>query len=208
MSVDPADLRTHNEWPPGSLLSRLDDSTRQALLTAGTCRRVGSSTVLMRQGENGNHVILLRRSLVKVTVPTADGREALLDIRVSGDLVGEIGALNDRPRSASGSSRRGGNATFNVIPRAELRALLAQYPEVAIHLAGVVAERLCWANRRRLDFTAYPVKIRLARALAELAATYGRATSQGLEIDVELTQPEAATLVGASEISVQRASGK
>ncbi len=140
---------------------------------------------------------------MKVTVPTADGREALLDIRVSGDLVGEIGALNDRPRSATVVTC--GNATFNVIPRAELRALLAQYPEVAIHLASVVAERLCWANRRRLDFTAYPVKIRLARALAELAATYGRATSQGLEIDVELTQPEAVTLVGASEISVQRA---
>ena len=81
-----------------------------------------------------------------------------------------------------------------------------QHPDVAIHLAGVVAERLCWANRRRLDFTAYPVKIRLARVLAELAVTYGRREAfRGLEIDVELTEPEAATLVGASEISVQRA---
>ncbi len=148
-------------------------------------------------------MVLLRRSLVKVTVPTADGREALLDVRVSGDLVGEMGALNECPRSATVVTC--GNAVVNVIPRGELHLLLVQHPDVAIHLAGVVAERLCWANRRRLDFTAYPVKIRLARVLAELAVTYGRRTCRGLEIDVELTEPEAATLVGASEISVQRA---
>jgi CRP-like cAMP-binding protein len=34
----------------------------------------------------------------------ADGRQALLWIRVSGDLIGEISALNGTPRSASATA--------------------------------------------------------------------------------------------------------
>jgi CRP-like cAMP-binding protein len=36
----------------------------------------------------------------------ADGRQALLWIRVSGDLIGEISALNGTPRSASATAHR------------------------------------------------------------------------------------------------------
>ncbi|WP_240670303.1 Crp/Fnr family transcriptional regulator [Actinoplanes solisilvae] len=66
--------------------------------------------------------------------------------------------------------------------------------------------RLRWSNRRRIDFTSYPVKTRLARILAELADLYGhRPGHGGVEIGVRLTQPELATLCGAAEISVHKA---
>ncbi|MEW2379935.1 cyclic nucleotide-binding domain-containing protein [Micromonospora sp. NPDC047812] len=45
--------------------------------------------------------MLLEEGLTKVTVSLPDGRAALLALRVGGDLVGEVSALNDRPRSAS-----------------------------------------------------------------------------------------------------------
>ena len=179
MSVDPADLRTHNEWPPGSLLSRLDDSTRQALLTAGTCRRVGSSTVLMRQGENAEPcdpapAFVGESDRADRRRPRGVARHSR--VRRSGRR--DWCPQRPPPLRHSRDVRQCHPSMSSLVP--ELRARRsAQYPEVAIHLAGVVAERLCWANRRRLDFTAYPVKIRLARALAELAATYGRATFSG-----------------------------
>lgn len=191
------------DWPPGTLMCRLSPAAGTALLASGVRRHSGPGTVLIRQGEHGSHVVMLWRSLVKVTVSTADGREALLDVRVSGDLIGEMGALNDRSRSATVTTC--GDSVFTVIHRAELDDLLSRHPEIGLHLTAVVADRLRWANRRRIDFASYPVKVRLARILAELASVYGRRRADGVEIGFELIQPELATLAGAAEISVQRA---
>jgi CRP/FNR family transcriptional regulator, cyclic AMP receptor protein len=202
-SLSPAEPVGSGPWPPGTLLHRLDPESRAVLLALGARRRAGPNTALLRQGEPGTHVVLLRQAFVKVIVPTVDGRQALLGLRISGDLVGEMAALNDRPRSATVVTC--GEASYSVVRRAELRSFLARYPGAALELAGMVADRLRWANRRRVDFTAYPVKIRLARILSELAAAYGVRTEEGLEIGVELTQPELAALSGAAEPSVQRA---
>jgi CRP-like cAMP-binding protein len=72
-------------------------------------------------------------------------------------------------------------------------------------LAGIVAQRLRWANRRRVEFGGYPVKVRLARVLAELAASYGLRVPRGLVIGVDLTQPELAALTGSAEVTIHKA---
>ena len=61
------------------------------------------------------------------------------------------------------------------------------------------------ATRRRVDFGSREVRIRLARVLLELTTAYGTATRDGVEIGVDLTQPELAALVGAAEPTVHRA---
>jgi CRP/FNR family transcriptional regulator, cyclic AMP receptor protein len=133
----------------------------------------------------------------------ADGREALLALRVSGDLVGEMSALNGTPRSATVTTCR--PSTFSIIHGDQFRSFLRGHPDAAVEVAGIVAERLRWSNRRRLDFASYPIKIRLARILADLAAGLGRLSPSGLAIDVRLTQPELATLCGAADTTIEKA---
>jgi CRP-like cAMP-binding protein len=185
------------------MLGRLAADTRAAMLKLGVRRDVGPGEVLIRQGEVDSHVILLRHSLVKVTVAMADGREALLAIRISGDIVGEMSALNGRPRSASVTTC--GSSQVSIIHNREFRPFLRSHPDAAIEIAGVVADRLRWANRRRVDFASHPVRVRLARVLYEIAADYGQRTPAGVVVGVRLTQPELATLCGAAEPTVQRA---
>ena len=60
------------------------------------------------------------------------------------------------------------------------------------------------ANRRRLDFSGYGAKVRLARILAEFGRSYGRDTPNGRVILVPLTQPELATAIGAAEVTVHK----
>ncbi|MEW2379936.1 helix-turn-helix domain-containing protein [Micromonospora sp. NPDC047812] len=69
----------------------------------------------------------------------------------------------------------------------------------------MVSDRLRWSNRRRIDFTSYPVMIRVARVVAELCRTHGRQGRDGVVIDVRLTQPELASICGAAETSTQKA---
>jgi CRP/FNR family cyclic AMP-dependent transcriptional regulator len=194
---------TDTPWLPGTLLSRLGDSARQELLRLGVPRTAGASRVILREGVCESHVVLLNDGLTKVTAAMTDGRHALLDVRVSGDVVGEISALNGTPRSATVTTCRA--STIRIIHRNDFRSFLREHPDAAMAIAGIVADRLRTANRRRVDFAAYPVKVRLARVLWEIATTYGYRDSNGIVVDIQLTQSELATMCGAAEISLQKA---
>ncbi|MBQ1010235.1 Crp/Fnr family transcriptional regulator [Micromonospora sp. M51] len=194
---------TSLRWPPGTLLACLSPKTRASLLTLGTTVSVKAGDHILREGTTGNHLVLLREAVTKVTVNMADGRQTLLAIRVSGDLVGEISALNDTPRTATVTTCGAGLVT--VIYKREWYPFLHDQPEAALALARTTAARFRWANRRRVDFTAYPAKIRLARVLAELSTTHGEPISDGRTVGVALTQPELASLCGAAEPTVEKA---
>jgi CRP-like cAMP-binding protein len=189
-------------WPPSTLLGRLDEPARQQLLQLGVRRSAGACRVILREGVLESHVIVLDDALTKVTVSMADGRQALLAIRVSGDIVGEMSALNGTPRSATVTTCRA--STIRIIHRKEFRAFLRSHPDAAMEIAGIVADRLRWANQRRVDFASYPVKVRLAKVLWEIAVAYGRREREGIIVDIQLTQAELATLCGAAEISLQK----
>ncbi|WP_250036083.1 Crp/Fnr family transcriptional regulator [Paractinoplanes maris] len=194
---------TKSPWLPGTLLGRLDETSRQEFLQLGMLRTAAASSAILQEGMRESHVILLSDGLTKVTAAMMDGRHALLDVRVSGDLVGEISALNGTPRSATVTTCRA--STLRVIHRNEFRAFLRTHPDAAMAIAGIVADRLRMANRRRVDFASYPVRVRLARILWEIAMAYGHREREGIVVDIHLTQSELATMCGAAEITLQKA---
>ncbi|MBN1174236.1 MAG: Crp/Fnr family transcriptional regulator [Micromonosporaceae bacterium] len=157
----------------------------------------------MAEGAVESHVVLLLDAIAKVTVMMSDGRQALLSVRVSGDIVGETSALNDTPRSATVTTCR--PSIIRIIHRAAFRSFLGDHPNGAIEIAGIIADRLRWANTRRVDFASYPLNVRLARILCEMARACGRRTPSGIVVGIGLTQPELATLCGAADVSLQKA---
>ncbi|MCX4773795.1 Crp/Fnr family transcriptional regulator [Streptomyces sp. NBC_01285] len=191
------------EWPARSLLGRLSSPARRELLDLGTEVRFDADAVLLRQGMNDRHVLLLLSGLTKVMAVVENGETSLLAVRVSGDTVGEMAAI-DGCALRSATVTACGPLTARVLHDGELRALLMRRPEVSMALTVVVADRLRWANRRRLDFRGYPAKMRLARVLVELAASYGTPRGDEVVIDIRLTQPELATLIGAAETTVHK----
>ncbi|MFV2096880.1 Crp/Fnr family transcriptional regulator, partial [Micromonospora sp. LOL_014] len=126
--------------PPGTLLARLQPSTRVRLLSVGVRRSVKEAQVILREGAEESYVILLEDALVKVTAGLTDGRHALLSIRVSGDIIGEISALNETPRTATATACR--PSVIRVIHRNEFMAFLRDNPDAALTVAGIIADRL------------------------------------------------------------------
>lgn len=200
-----SDNAPNNGWPYGTLLHRLTPDNRSALLTLGTPRPFTTGETLLQQGAQETHVILLHKGITKVWCTTREGHESLLAIRVSGDLIGEMSALNDRPRSATVTACV--DCRASVILRSRFQEYLAGRPDAALQLAGMVAERLRSANQFRVEFASYSVKVRLARLLIKIASTYGETRPEGIVIGVQLTQPELASLCGAAEVTTQRALG-
>ncbi|GIF05191.1 Crp/Fnr family transcriptional regulator [Actinoplanes siamensis] len=191
------------EWSGGSFLDRLAEPVREELLRLGATRTLPPGKRIFRQGGTDDHVEVIRRGFVKVTV--ADGHpERLVAVRLPGDIVGEFAAISGADRSATVTAC--GEVVSTVVSGREFRAFLARRPEAAAELTVEVGKRLRWSNVRRADFTTHPVDVRLARVLADLAEWAGvPARGGGVLIGVELSQPELAELIGAAEDSVQKA---
>jgi CRP-like cAMP-binding protein len=184
-------------------MSNLSGPDREALLGLGSFRRYAPGEMLMVEGGLDTDVVLLLEGCAKVLVAADDGSTVLLAIRAPGDVVGELAALDGRPRSATVVAARGIRA--HVVSGVAFRAFLRERPDVANELQRSVAGKLRAAIRYRIDAVSATVPVRLARTLDSLARSYGRPTAAGLRIDVPLSNADLAALAGLSSASVQRA---
>ncbi|SDO02868.1 cAMP-binding domain of CRP or a regulatory subunit of cAMP-dependent protein kinases [Streptomyces sp. cf386] len=196
-------LSADGQWPARSLLGRLSPPARRELLGLGTEVRFDADALLLRQGMNDRHVLLLLSGLTKVTAVVENGETSLLAVMAGGDTVGEMAAMDGSARR-SATVTACGPLTARVLPYGVLRELLVRRPEVCMALTAVVADRLRWANRRRLEFRGYSAKVRWARVLVELCVSYGTPGADGVVIDMRLTQQELATLSGAAETTIHK----
>ncbi|MFI2203528.1 Crp/Fnr family transcriptional regulator [Streptomyces sp. NPDC020192] len=185
-------------------LTALPESVWADLQRLGSPRRYTPREVLIREGDSTRDLILLHEGIVKVTARTDGGRDALLEIRIEGDVVGEIAATDHRARSATVTAC--GDVVATVIPQGDLLPFLAAAPDASMALYGLFGTGLRRAGRRLLDFAGHPVKVRLARVLVELVTSYGCSGGRGeLMIRVNLTQEEFAALTGSTKDTVQKA---
>lgn len=196
-------LRYAGPWPKDSLLATLSDKARDDLLSRGRGRQYQAGEVMVRQGATDTHVVVLLDGYAKVTATGEGGTVTFLALRVGGDLVGELAAMDRNPRIATVTA--GGAVTARVMDRTEFHRHLTLHPEVPLLLGSSIAMKLRNAVNKQVDFHGRDIPVRVARVLYELALKYGRRCEEGVELTVSLTQPELAGLVAASEPSVQKA---
>ncbi|MFP8944344.1 Crp/Fnr family transcriptional regulator [Streptomyces fenghuangensis] len=185
-------------WPPTAFLGRLLNTTREEILRQGTPMTYPPNRVLLQQGDESRHVLLITSGVVKVVASSESGYDMLLAVRVAGDLVGEMAAFEERPRS--GTVVACGDVTARIIQVRSLEAFLSRHPDAMRAVLHMLCARLRWANRRRIDFQAYDALTRLARVLAELCQAYAQPAPDGdgrrCDLGVTLTQKELASLAG------------
>jgi CRP/FNR family cyclic AMP-dependent transcriptional regulator len=197
------------DWPAGTLLKRLSEDARKDLLTITPPKRHPPDTVLLHQGENTSHVYVLRSprpqasACVKVIARLANGTEILLGIRVSGDVVGELAVMRSSTRMATVVTCT--SVITHAITHRDFLAFLRRHDEAWPALTGMIAERLEYANQRRLDFVGYPVPARLARTLVELTDRHGYVVPDGVNLGVALSQEELGKLIGARKDAIGKA---
>jgi CRP/FNR family transcriptional regulator, cyclic AMP receptor protein len=166
-------------------------------------RAFARGQALMHVGQVPREVLVLLAGRVKVSATTAAGRTVLLAFRGPGDLVGELAALDDEPRSASVVALEPVQAL--AVGRDEFRAFLVERPAVALVLLSELTSRLRDADAKRVQLAAYTTVGRVAFCLLELCERFGEGGDGAVEILLPLSQEELASWAGASIESVGRA---
>jgi CRP-like cAMP-binding protein len=122
---------------------------------------------------------------------------------VAGDLVGELAALDGKPRCASVVAAT--PTTARAITQPVFLRYLDERPHAARVIHAAVITELRRATRHRIQINAAPAPVRLALVLTYLVEAHGRPTADGVRLEVPLSQPELASLVGVSEPTLHRA---
>jgi CRP/FNR family cyclic AMP-dependent transcriptional regulator len=186
-----------------SFWSLLNEDDQHALERVATRRSYPRGSIVYHRGDDATSVLVLLEGRVKITAPSVDGHEAVLAFRGPGDLVGELGAIDGRPRAASVATLE--PVTALACARSEFSALLASRPAVGVAMLQIVVARLRGADAERADFGAHDVLGRVARRLCELADRFGNQQEGDIEITLPLTQEELAAWCGASREAVSKA---
>lgn len=198
---------TLHGWSSATFLGRLPGPAGAELLEQGTPMIYPKHRVLLRQGDEGRHLLLLVRGVVKITATSESGTDILLGIRVAGDIVGEMAAFEDRPRS--GTVLACGEVAARIIPLPVLERFLARHPGAMKPLMAMLSARLRSSNQRRIDSRVYDAPVRLARVLVELVRSHGQPVSGGGErrqvIGVTISQLELASLGGLALPTAEKA---
>lgn len=155
-------------------------------------------SLLLREGERSDSLYIILYGKVKFYVCDEDGNEAILNIQGPGDFFGEMGLLDEAPRSASAMTME--STRVAVMTKSAFKECLASNPDIAYNLIRVLTQRVRVLSGSVRNLALLDVYGRVARTLLNMAKPLGKL----LIIDQKLTHQEIASMVGASREMVSR----
>ena len=173
------------------------------LRASGRERHYEANVALFHEGDDAGSVIVLLAGRAKLTVPSSSGREVIVAVRGPGDLLGELAALVEAPRSATVTTIEAVDAL--ILAGSAFASFLERNARVALVILRLVAERLLYADLQQAQFATHDVVGRVAHRLVELTERFGVESEEGVVLDVPLSQEELAGWTGASREAVNKA---
>jgi len=181
----------------------LDPADAESLIRRGTVRAFARGQALMHEGQIPDRVLLVRSGRVKIYSTTTSGKEVVLAVRGAGELVGELSALDEQPRSASIVALD--RVEVVVLPSGEFRSFLLEHPRVALALLGMLSRRLRDADAKRVEYSALSTLGRVAVRIVEITEQWGETQGDVIHVDLPISQEDLAGWTGSSLESVGRA---
>jgi len=185
------------------LFTALDDAQAASLRASMDSVKIAKGGILFKEGDEGEHVYVIVDGKLKLGTSSTDGRENLLSILGPGEMFGELSLFDPGPRTSTATAVT--DAKLLSLSHEKLIPWLKGNPEVSLHLLARLAQRLRRTNEAVGDLVFSDVPGRVAKALIDLGARFGKQTDEGLYVHHDLTQEELAQLVGASRETVNKA---
>jgi CRP-like cAMP-binding protein len=193
------------------LMDAMDPRTEKALLAETVQRKLQRHTWLFHEGDRTDDVYLVVSGLLKLMKTAADGGEAVLAIRGAGDVVGELSAIDARPRLVSAVTM----TETSVLPicRDRFVELMHERTDLTFVLLSHLSAQLRLVALHALAISSGDARALVARRLYQLASDAAfepiRSQQRGMVVvDMPVSQRELATWAGVSHRSAVGAIGQ
>lgn len=186
------------------MFAGLDAESLQAVVSAGSVRRLPAGTRVFAQGDPGVSGHSLLEGRVKIVQTRADGGQAVLRFIGPGEMYGTVAALMNQAFPADAVAVVDSVEIWWTIPA--FRQLIRQFPEIGLRSTAAAGTRLMDLQSRMGEMTGERVEQRIARTLLRLMEKAGRPTGAGAEIEIDfpITRQDLAEMAGSTLHTVSR----
>src|SRR6516225_9927058 len=122
------------------LFGKLTPQHIDRLSTCIVTKAVKRGTNIYAKGDPGTSLCAIGAGTVRISVPSVEGKDAVLDVLGKGSILGEIALLDGHPRTADAIATT--DCELFVIERRDFLPLLREEPEIALKLIEILCERL------------------------------------------------------------------
>jgi len=185
-----------------SLFSGLSDAELDALAGRLGKRTFGRGVIIFHKDSPGDTTYIIETGKVRIFALSESGQEISVRICGTGEVFGELSMLDGLPRSAGAMALE--ETRVLTLQREDYRELLEAYPHMAKGIIATLTARVRYTTQYAENLAFLDVEGRVAQRLLELANLYGVQAPAGVEIGMQLTQSDLASLVGATRERVNK----
>ncbi len=187
------------------LLNQLEPDELDKLMTFARMERYGANEVIFRKGDPGHSMMMVVQGRIKISSTSAEGKEVVLTVLGTGEILGEMAILERKDRSADATALE--PSELMVLQRRDFIPFLERNPKVCIRMLCVLSDRLRRTSELVEDRTFLSLSSRLAKALLDLARVSGREVPEGVRVEFKMSQKDLAASLGASRESINKQLG-
>jgi CRP-like cAMP-binding protein len=184
------------------LLRRFSENEIDALLKYSRVERYPLGHEIFAKGSAGDSIMLVLRGSVKISSISLAGKEIVLNIIKTGDIVGEIAVLDGGERSGDAVAME--DCELLVLNRRDFMPFLENHADICLLLIRILCKRLRRTSEQVEDLLFRHLEGRIAKALLQLAERAGRPEVEGRMLELHLSQSELGNIVGSSRESVNK----
>ena len=176
----------------------------EPLASAVKVRNYSAGSYIFHEGDPANVLYVVVRGQVKIARLGSAGNEAVFAVLLPGDSFGELTLFDEDPVRSMDAEAMEPTECLTV-ERQALLAFVERNPAVVRRIIQVLRGYVRQVDESFSEAAFLDIPGRVARKLLDLAAEHGQKTSEGVRIDVRLTQRTLAGMVAASRENVNRA---
>lgn len=187
-----------------SLFSGLNESQLATMVNELHLREYKKNEMIFHQGDESRAVYIVLRGKVRIFKTSPAGNETTIAIFSTHDVIGELAALDNGPRSATAKAIT--DASLLVMSQQRFLHYLQTVPELAYGLAKMLADKLRWTAAYAESIAQFDAAGRLLHILLLNNERFGQTIEPGMRytVDLGLTQGDLASMVGARREWVNR----
>ena len=159
---------------------------------------------IFRQGDESREVYFVRKGKVRIYKISPSGNETTIAIFTTNDVIGELAAIDQEPRSASAKAM----TAVSLLAMSQERFLytLQTLPRFGMGMARLLAHKLRWTAAFAESIAQFDAAGRLLHIILQHNDQYGEVLEAGkrYQVNIGLNQSDLASMVGARREWINR----
>jgi CRP/FNR family transcriptional regulator len=186
------------------IFASLNDEELQKVASLIIQKKYPKGSLICREGESLENLILINQGKVKIFRNSADGKEQILYILSEGDFFGERNLLL-KQKLAEYNAEPMEDTLICMITRQDCQQLLMRHPAISIKIMEELCERLDKMETLLSSISPRDTDNRICLMLLEFCNKYGKAGPDGtVIINLPLNREEMANYIGVTRETVSR----